>query len=649
MMNLSHSIKVRAPAWLPESIRLQLKEQGQLCYTLQVSDAERKALRKKKPLPVSQWAERHRVLTMSSIPGPWHNRVTPYLQGIMDASVVASIETIIICAAPQTGKSEAAHNFVGHAIDRAPGPVLYVYPDENTARDNSRDRIQPMIQSSARLRSYHTGIQDDESILRINLRHMPIYLAWASSASRLANRPMRYVIFDEVDKYPDTAGKREADPISLGEKRTTTYKWNRKIWKMSTPTIEKGNIWVALNSEAQAVFDFWVRCPDCGGMLLMDFEHIRWPEDERDWKKIETRQLAWYQCQMCGSCWGDAKRNMAVRMGQWRARDDGVELFEYLQTREPKKIGFHLPAWLSYFVSLSEVASAFLQGQKKYNPQKWKEKLKDFMNNYKAEPWVDYTVERSLERIFALCDDRPSGLVPGGGLVAALTAGVDTQDNGFWYEIRAWAYGLMQESWSVRLGFLTSFEALAQVLWEDEYRDAEGNRYNVFLSVQDAMGHRTAEVYDFARRNRRRLIPLQGVERMAAPYSWTSIETYPNSRKPIPGGIKLLRANVNYYKDRLASLLEIAPADPGAWHYHSALIEEWAGHMTIEYVDESGLWQCPEGKANHGWDCSVANLVAADILGIKYWPLPDEGKAPDGNRHGKESDSTPGKGRAPRW
>jgi len=93
-------------------------------------------------------------------------------------------------------------------------------------------------------------VQDDVATLQINLQHMPVYMAWAGSASRLANKPIRYIVLDEVDKYPD-AGKREAGPIKLAEKRKTTFRWDYKIWKISTPTVEQGPIWQALQNEAR--------------------------------------------------------------------------------------------------------------------------------------------------------------------------------------------------------------------------------------------------------------------------------------------------------------------------------------------------------------------------------------------------------------
>ncbi len=107
---------------------------------------------------------------------------------------------------------------------------------------------------------------------------------------------------------------------------------------------------------------------------------------------------------------------------------------------------------------------------------------------------------------------------------------------------------------------------------------------------------------------------------MAQPWSYTNLEFYPGTKKPIPGGLQLLRVNTTYYKDNLARILEITRADPGAWHYNSELTEDWARQMCVEYKDEKGVWQCPSGQDNHGWDCSVLELVGHDLIGIQHWP-----------------------------
>ena len=197
------TLTTSVPRWLSPVVARDVTshaQSGGAAIRFRFSKGERKIMRRRKPIPVSQWAERHRILEMSSIPGKWKNLFTPYLVGIMDAAGTPGVETVIICKSPQTGGSEAGHNLVGWCIDRSPGPVMYVFPDEITARENAKDRIIPMITGSSRLREYMTGTGDDASSLRVNLAHMPIYLGWSGSVSRLGNKPIRTLILDELDK-----------------------------------------------------------------------------------------------------------------------------------------------------------------------------------------------------------------------------------------------------------------------------------------------------------------------------------------------------------------------------------------------------------------------------------------------------------------
>lgn len=613
--------RIRVPAdWLPESMR-QPGAQVRLTFTL----GERKVFRHRNKIKVSEWAERHRVVTAGPLEGgKWSNELAWYLVGMMDASFFPGVQTSVWCAAPQVGKSAAADTCLAYTMDRDPGPTLSVYPDRPLALKNSQDRLQPMIQRSPRLRGLMTGVDDDMSSMRIRLLNSVLYMGWAGSASSLSNDSIRYLKLDELDKWKETPNRREAGTEALAEKRTRTFSRSRKIWKISSPTVESGPIWQALTVEAQVIFEYRVRCPYCGGWQVMSFGErdsaggIRWPADTRDPEAIHGRHLAWYQCEHCPAHWSDHDRDKAVRAGEWRAVDDGRELFAYLRAERPQKIGFHVPAWLSHFVSLSECAAAFLKGVSD------KTALKDFMNSYKAEPWVDYTQERREANILALRDERPEGMVPGGGEVAALVAGVDTQDDGFYYEIRALGWGVTQESWQVRCGKVPSLDALEQVLFHNDYTDSAGTVYPVHLVVQDAMGHRTSEVYDFSRRWPGRVIPAKGAQRKHTPITWSRIDCYPGTTRQIPGGVSLLHIDTTYFKSTLAGKLEISGSDPGAWHLHSGATEEYARQMCAEYVDDKGLWQCPKGRANHYWDCAANCLVAAHVLEVRFWKRPEQ-------------------------
>ena len=630
-MNVESSTLNPHATWrLPPSLR---KRREDVEIRFRFTRAERKVYRKRKPIRPSQWAERHRPITRGPYKGTiWKNSRAPYLPGIMDAAALPYVRTIIVCAAPQTGKSAAVDTFAGYRVDRAPGPALYIYPDESTCDENMKDRIIPMIRQSRRLSGYMTGTADDASSKRITLLHMEISMGWARSASKLGNKTIQDLYFDECDKFPRFAGLTEADPFSLGEARTTWYRWTKKVWKVSTPTVEAGPIWQALTKEAAVRFDFEVWCPACGQRQVMEWGQFKWPDPSPAPEEMEARHLAEYECRTCRTRWNDQVRDMACSKGRWisRAEDDpetgrkvegGIELFAYCDKYRPEKIGFQVPSWISWMVSLSQAAADFLRG--KYD----KGKLRHWANAHCAQPWLEYAVERKEDRILLLRDTRPASLVPSGGVVSVITAGVDTQDMGFWYEIRAHGWGREQETWQIREGFILEWEALDRILWEDEYMDANGLKYFIRLVVQDAFGvkARTPQVYDYSRMHRGRHFPYKGEQQMQQPLKWGKIDTYPGTNKPIPGGIQLVHADTTYYKNLLAAKLEIGPKDPGAWHLHAETTEAYARHMCAEYRDpDTQIWQCRSGQPNHLWDCGVMNLVAADILGVKFWKRPEE-------------------------
>ncbi|TVM11879.1 phage terminase large subunit family protein, partial [Oceanidesulfovibrio indonesiensis] len=247
-----------------------------------------------------------------------------------------------------------------------PSPVMYVVPDEESALDVSRDRLLPLFQQSPDLVQYLSSSADDRSLRRMKLNHMPLHLAWARSAARLASKAVKHVIFDEVDKYPAASSKKEADPMSLADKRQRTYRWDKKTLKFSSPTVEEGPIWKGLH-ECNAVFHYHARCPACGFLQRLEFTaedgspRVGWPEDVRDPGRIESEHLAWYECVQCKAHWDDYQRDKAVKLGEWREARTGTELFAYLDAHRPARVGFHLSALYSQFVSLSETAAAFLR------------------------------------------------------------------------------------------------------------------------------------------------------------------------------------------------------------------------------------------------------------------------------------------------
>ncbi|BCL59952.1 terminase [Desulfomarina profundi] len=608
-----------SPTWLPEKYR---NRQGRVRISFKPTAGEKRFFRRRKHILPSVWAPKYRVVTYGPLEGSrWDNDFMPHMRGIMDASFFPSVRYIGNCKSPQGGSSAGAETILAYISDMQPGPAFVVYPDRDTGTKRFTDYLQPVFKKSPRLRRLLTGTSSDMASMRIKLLTMLIYLGWSGSVSSLGNISARYLIGDEVDKWVKYASKKEATTLKLFFERFRSYVYGGKCWLISTPSDPDGPIWHYMTKEAQVVFEYYIPCPGCGTIGQVEFKNIRFG-DCRDPEEIEEKDLAKYVFPCCGLVGDDRVRIAALRKGLWYEKlseekiKEGTkprELFACLRAEKPRKICFHSPGWISPLVTNSEIAAAFLRGLK--NP----EDMHYFDNQIAAKAHRPFRQARQTEAILALRDDRPEGLVPGGGQVAALVAGIDTQDNSFFFTVRAFGWGLAQESWLIRHGELDSFAALEEILFNSEYRDADGLYYPVHLAVIDSGGHRTSEVYDFTRMHPNRVLAYKGASgRKAKPYTKSVIDTYPGTNTKIPGGVELYICDTHHYKDRMAAKLRIKPDTPGAYHLHADTTEEFAAHYCAEYVDDRRLWQCPKNKANHYFDCGVMEMVASDILGIKF-------------------------------
>ena len=632
----------RTAPWLPPSI---LESPDQIRYKTRLPESVRKIFRKVKKRRPSVWCEHHRVVTMSSRPGRWKNNVTPYLAGVMDASFFVSVRQIAICAAPQTGKSEAVNNCIGVAIDQEPGPVIMVYPDEKTSDENCEDRIQPMIKKSPRLRTYMTGLADDMSLKHIKLIHLPIYFAWARSASSLANRPCKYAVNDEVDKYTNTVGKKETSAILLTKARLTTYAGQEKHWIISTPTIESGPIWKALKA-SQVVFDYYAKCPYCGKEHKMSFAQIKWDRKAdpgtdgeshfEDPELIESEGMAWYECPFCQAEWNEHDRDTAVRNGRWLERkkkadgspspDMGLPLFEYLKTFRPGKIAFHIPSWLSTFVSFGKIAASFLRGKKDTD------EFRDWHNKHLAEPWQLIVTSKNKEQILAARCELPAQTVPEAAV--ALTIGVDVQLRGFWFVVRAWAPDLT--SWLIHYGFLATWEAVEKLIFESAYPVGNtGRSLPIFRAAVDTGGGKkdedttmTDETYFWlVKNNWRGGICLQGVK--GSSHAMTNmlklggeILTTRNGKK-LPAALRILSVDTARAKDQYHKRLQWAIDEetrdlPGAAFLNADAGTDYVAQILAEQKKinaDTGHeeWVNVHKRPNHLLDAEILAAVCVEM------------------------------------
>jgi len=642
-------ITVKPAAWWPAELTERVRREGKVLYPVRWSRAERRAMRKKKVVPPSVFAERYRVLTTSVIPGPWRNSVAPYLAGIMDAWAQPFIEEVDMCKCPQSGGSEDMHNCCAWASEFAPGPAMYVFPDELMAKDNSEQRVQTMFKASKHLSQNLTGRQDDEARLNIKLRNMLISFAWSSSASRLGNKPVRYAFGDEYDKWAQPVSGRgskdsdtkanEPSAIKLLDARMNTYRamgLNKKFI-ISTPARVKGGIWELVET-APAKFDYWVVCPVCNHEQLMHWGSkdskggYRLPPDCRDPEKIYAENLATYECAGCAARWDDYTKNQAVARGGWRERTSGLPLMEHLELHKPRRIGFHLPAWMSPFIKLSETAKAFLTD------------LKDFTTQHEAKPWVDRVVHSDIEDMLKARTSLPPQTVPREAV--ALTMFIDNQKIEKWFAVRAWARDLT--SWLVHFGRVLSFEELTEFLQAAHYDIDGGGMKGLWRVAIDTGGggkyedmSMTEECYFWIDKMKglgMRVAACKGASHAVRDGGILSVgkplQKMP-SGKPVPSAMQIISLDTVKLKDMFFANLGLAcKGEPrGAYlhagdeEYYSRYMRHMRAERKVEDADGTISWQ-QVNPDNHLLDCECGCLALAHPLwpggGVNLLPPNDE-------------------------
>lgn len=574
---------------------------------------ERRVFRRREKLTVSQWAERHRVITNGPITGKWRNDVTPYLTEPMDCWNLPWVREIILCFAPQTGKTQVGFNCLCYAIDQDPGPAMYIMPDEKVAKRIARRRILPMFTGSPRIAALMSPRNDDTTIAAVRfINGMDLMMAWATSAAELASESVRYVIFDEEDKFPGFAGQ-EADPIGLGRVRTNTYPHTKKILHMSTPTTSEGHITKALENEADEVREYEACCPVCGEHQIMKFDSIIFPEKVREPREIARRKLASYQCTACGMFWDDHLRDQAVRTGRWISPKPCAD-------GRPAVIGFHLPSWYSPFVSLSNVAADFLRGQQGDHG-----KLMFFVTQHKAEAWKQVVIQIEESKILQARCDLPAQTVP--DTAVALTCGIDVQKAGFWFVVRAWASD--GTSWLIHYGYLPTWADVEHLLFETEYPQQDRSRtHRIWRAAIDTGGGRkdddtsmTDETYFWLVRNSLgRGVAIWGTKGSshAIPGRFKKGEALLKTRsgKKLPDWFHIVLIDTDAMKDSYHYGIEQAiSAGPNALYLHRETANDYARQIQAEQKQKHPKTGAVEWvrvkKDNHLLDAELLSISVA--------------------------------------
>lgn len=578
-------------------------------------------------LTVSEWAEKYRVLDSrtSAEPGPWSNDRTPYLKGIMEEFTNYETEEIIFIKPTQVGGTEAMLNMLGYVIQQDPSPTEIVYPTETIAQSVSEKRIQPFLESTDVLREKY---DTESSRLELNFSDMFVKIVGSNSPVGVASFAMRYLFIDEIDKFPG-ASRKEADPVSLAEERTKTFR-NRKIYKTSTPTIRTGHIWRAKES-ADEERHFVVPCPHCGEFIELRFKQLKWPGKDKDLvdaygadaikgqleemgddpeseglSEADRAEFAFYVCQECGTVISDQQKQQAVKRGHWETVNQ--------RTQFVKSVCFWINTLYSPFVTFAEIAKKFMDSKNDT------EKLQNFVNSWLAEAWEDTKLKTDSDLVLERQTELPALVVP--EWTKLLTGGVDVQENCVYWTIRAW--GDYITSQNIAHGQAYGFSEVEEIM-NLEYKTESGLVFIVNLCLIDS-GYDADSTYDFCAINSEWALPVKGASNPMQNHFKMSVVNKDSSKAY---GMNLVIVDGGKYKDMIASRMR-RKNGRGSWMVYQGCDEEYAEQVTAEHKINVRLnngkyrqeWvQKVSHGDNHYLDAEVYALAAADTLGVRMLHL----------------------------
>lgn len=449
--------------------------------------AAARAIAPRKPMRVSDWADKNRVLSQkgSQHVGKWNSRRNPAQIEIMDCfSTRSTVRDVVAILPIQFGKSEIETNILGYRMCEDPGPIMVTFPGEVSMNKWIDQKLNPLIESTPAVARVLTSTASRESSNRRYFKDFDggqLYIEHAGNPVRLKSTSVRDTICDEFSSFANLLRGGD-DPEALLDGRNSGFPNTYKRIKVGTPEIaglcRLTQLW---EKSDKRLYHF--ACPDCSHEQHFEWSGLHWTPDA---------SRCWYVCRECGVVIEEHQKTQLMANGRWIPTGDPEARVRGYQANclyYPLGLG---PRWLD-LVHMWRDAQA--------DPGK----LKTFVNDRLAEAWEDPAMRAVKHNVIA---DRvePYKLRTAPSGVLLLTAGVDTQDNRLAVQIVGWGRGMT--CWILDYVELDGDPANPEVwarltdLLNKPIEHERGGVLRVQATAIDAGGHRTEAVKHFVRERR---------------------------------------------------------------------------------------------------------------------------------------------------
>lgn len=481
-------------------------------------------LQPREVLPVSEWAERNRVVSSQSgspFPGRWSNANNPILVEPLEVcGYDHPARTVTLMASAQSGKSEVALNAVLAATHQTPVPWLIALPGEEEKGKYNAVKLSGAIEETPVLANLvleqvsrsNTG----STLTRKKFPGGTGYVLNANAARDIQMISTAINVYEEVTGYNRDVGGRGSPILQLQARQKAWLARGAKSIFVSTPGI-KNDCTITAQYEAGDQRRPYVPCPQCGDFQVLEWDHL-------DWSQPVYPHGAFFACRSNGCVIEHRHRHAMVSNLRWvpcyESADEGnpappavisADLIDVWKDRDCEGRDPSYWWWQVYtpFSTWDHVVEEYLKagddGQK----------LKAFYQQTLGLPFEEKGEAPAAERLIMCREDLPERAIPPG--VLYLTGFVDVQDNRL--EWRVDGFDRDRCAYVIDFGILegkTSEDEVWRRLDEvvaREYPDAYGKAWGVDWWGIDA-GYRWNMVHLFRARhgNPNRIIATQGAK-----------------------------------------------------------------------------------------------------------------------------------------
>lgn len=457
---------------------------------------------------VSEWADANRIVSTKQAgeigAGEWRTDRNPILREPMDA--LGRPGDVVLMFPIQLGKSEIMLNDLGYTMTEDPCPIMFCYPGEVSLNKGVLQKIQPMLDSTPRVRAALTSVASREASNTRTFKDFAggqLWIEHAGSPARLKSSTVRKLRVDELDEVAAnlTGGD---DPVEMLNGRTSAYPSTYSRCYVSTPQMRSTSRIFQLFEKGDQRH-YHVPCPHCGEMQPLQWSGLKWTTVVH----ADQPRRAWYVCRECGAEIPEHAKTDMMAAGRWVPHNPGAEP----GIRSYTANGLYYPIGLG--PSWARLAQMWLDVQG--DPAR----LKTFVNDRLAEPWEDKrTAHVRANIVQERAEPYPLRTAPAG--VLCVTAGVDTQDDRLEVHVIGWGRG--RAFWVIDYVVLPGDPALPDVwvaladLLNRPIAHAGGALLSVEATSIDMLGHRTEHVKHFVRQRRvRRAMASFGAAQNNAP------------------------------------------------------------------------------------------------------------------------------------